>query len=373
MDPLRQQQLTAPVVEVFLSIEEEILLNIAKALRKGKGLLDETDDGISFERWQTQKLGELGALSQRNIITIAKHAQMSIDAVSEMLETAGFEAVGENEADLAEAVQEGQLVAPPSGNLKESPALEGVLLSFQRQARETFNLVNTTMLDQSQQIYLNILNETTGKVLTGNKTPRQALAETAMRWAENGVPALVRKDGKKMSTEAYVSMVMRSMSNSVANEMQFARMEEYGADLVEVSSHMGARPKCAKYQGKIFSRSGRSRKYPALRSTSYGEPDGLRGINCRHIFYPYVEGFSKKVYEPYPAKENRERYEEQQRQRHLEREIRKAKRQLAVAKALGEREAVETAKARVRKRQANMRAFIKGTGLTRQYAREKPY
>lgn len=366
MEPIRQQQLSMPIVEVFLSIEEEILLNIAKILKQGKSLLDE-----DIERWQTAKLSELGKLTQRNIITIAKHAELSIETVTAMLAEAGYEAVSETEMELIEAAMQGILIKPPLPN--ESPALEAVLLSFQRQARESFNLINTTMLNQSQQIYLNILNETTAKVLTGTKTARQALAETASRWAEHGVPALIRKDGAKMSTEAYVSMVTRSMSNSVANEMQFARMDEYGADLVEISSHMGARPKCARYQGKIFSRSGRSTKYPALSSTSYGEPDGLRGINCRHIFYPFVEGFSKQVYKPYPAAENSKVYQESQRQRRLEREIRKAKRQLAVAEALGEPEAVDAAKKKVRQRQANIRAFINDTDRTRRYEREKAY
>ncbi|WP_256816537.1 phage minor capsid protein [Cytobacillus sp. Bac17] len=366
MEPLRQQQLTTSVVEVFLSIEEEILLNIAKILEQGKSLLEE-----DLERWQTEKLGQLGKLTQQNIITISKYAELSIETVTAMLEEAGYEAVTDSEMELIEAVAQGILLQPPLP--KESPVLEAVLVSFQRQARETFNLINTTMLDQSQRIYLNILNETTGKVLAGTKTPRQALAETAARWAEHGVPALIRKDGAKMSAEAYVSMVTRSMSNSVANEMQFARMDEYGADLVEVSSHMGARPKCAKYQGKIFSRSGSSNKYPPLSSTSYGEPDGLRGINCRHVFYPYIEGFSKRVYKPYPAAENRKVYEESQKQRHLERVIRKAKRQLAVAEVIGEIEAIDVAKKKVRQRQANMRAFIDDTGRTRRYEREKAY
>lgn len=371
MEPLRQQQLSTPIVEVFLSVEEEILLNIAKVLKKGQTLLDETDDGISFQRWQTQKLSELGTLTQRNIITIAKYSGLAIDTVSEMLQTAGYEAVNEHEADLSEAVQQGKLVKPP--DLDDSPAMNAVLLTFQEQAKNVFNLVNTTMLDQSQQVYLNILNETTGKVLAGTKTPRQALAETAMRWAEHGVPALVDKAGRTWSTEGYVSMVTRSMSNNVANEMQLARMEEYGADLIEISSHMGARPKCAKYQGKIFSKSGSSRKYPALSSTSYGEPDGLKGINCRHVFYPYIEGFSKKVYDPYPLRENKKAYEESQRQRHLERQIRKAKRQLAMAEELGNPEAVDAAKAKVRQRQKNMRTFINETDRTRRYEREKPY
>ncbi len=87
----------------------------------------------------------------------------------------------------------------------------------------------------------------------------------------------------------------------------------------------------------------------------------------------FIEGFSKSVYRPYPATENRKIYEESQRQRHLEREIRKAKRQLAVAEALGESEAIDAAKKKVRQRQANLRAFIDDTGRTRRYDREKTY
>jgi hypothetical protein len=366
MDPLKQQQLSMPVVEVFLSIEEEILLNVAKILKQGKSLLDE-----DVERWQTQKLGELGTLTQRNIITIAKHAEMSIDAVTTMLEEAGFEAVSETEIELMEAVAEGILIRQPK--LAESRALEAVLLSYQRQARESFNLINTTMLIEAQQVYLNILNETTAKVLAGTKTPRQALAETARRWAREGIPALKDKAGRKWSTEAYVSMVTRSMSNNVANEMQFARMDEYGLDLVEVSSHSGARPRCAPFQGRIFSRSGNSSKYPPLSSTSYGEAAGLRGVNCRHVFYPYIEGFSKRTYKPYPAAENRKAYEESQQQRKLERDIRKAKRELAMMIEINDTYGINDAEEKVKEAQYRMRQFIRETGRTRRYEREKAY
>ncbi|WP_394136839.1 phage minor capsid protein [Cytobacillus oceanisediminis] len=366
MDPLKQQQLSLPVVEVFLSIEEEILLNIARILKQGKSLLDE-----DMERWQTEKLGQLGKLTQRNIITIAKYAELSIETVTSMLEEAGYEAITDSEMELIEAVAQGILIQPPLP--KESPALEAVLMSFQRQARQTFNLINTTMLSEAQHVYLNILNETTGKVLAGTKTPRQALAETARRWAREGIPALKDKAGRKWSTEAYVSMVTRSMSNNVANEMQFVRMDEYGLDLVEVSSHSGARPRCAPFQGRIFSRSGNSNKYPALSSTSYGEAAGLRGVNCRHVFYPYIEGFSKRSYKSYPAAENRKAYEESQQQRKLERDIRKAKRELAMMMEINDTYGINDAEEKVKEAQYRMRQFIKETGRTRRYEREKAY
>jgi Phage minor capsid protein 2 len=367
MDPLKQQQLTMPVVEVFLAIEEQILINIAKRLKKHKGMLDE--DILS---WQAQQLSELGALTQQNIITIAKHARLSIDEVTKMLKKAGYTTVQEYEGDLQEAVQLGLAIQPPTGP-EVSPSLQAILSAYQAQAMNTFNLVNTTLIQQAEQAYLDIVNQTVGKVLAGVQTPREALREVAGKLAEKGIPALIDKAGKQWSTEAYMNMVMRSMSNRIANDMQDARMAEYGVDLIEVSSHMGARPKCAPYQGRIFSLSGTSDKYPSFSTTSYGQPDGLFGINCRHVKYPFIPGITKQRFKPFDAEKNRKAYEESQQQRFLERQIRKAKRELAMMQAMGDEEGIKKAKQKVLDRQAEMREFIDATGRTRNRAREQVY
>lgn len=366
MTPEKSQQLAMPVVEVYLAIEEQILINIAKRLREGKKLME--DD---IQEWQLKKLMELGTLTQQNIITIAKHAGMAVNEVSKMLEEAGYTAVEEIEGDLAEAVQMGVAVQPPA--VAESAAIAAVLTAYQQQAMDVFNLVNTTMLQQAEQAYIDILNQTVGKVLTGVQTPQQALRETAARWAEQGIPALIDRKGRKWTTEAYVNMVMRSMSNRISNDMQFARMDDYGVDLIEVSSHLDARPKCAPYQGRIYSRSGRHPKYPPFSSTSYGEPDGLLGINCRHVIYPYIEGVSKQRFHPYDLKEVSKAYKQSQKQRYLERQIRYAKRELKMMEALGDEEGIKRAKQKVRERQANMRRFIEETGRRRNYGREQIY
>lgn len=366
MTPERSQQLAMPVVEVYLAIEEQILINIAKRLREGKKLME--DD---IQAWQLTKLMELGTLTQQNIITIAKHAKMAVNEVSKMLEEAGYSAVDEIEGDLAKAVQMGVAIQPPS--VAESATLTNILMAYQQQAKDVFNLVNTTMLRQAEQIYIDILNQTVGKVLTGVQTPQQALSETAARWAEQGIPALVDRRGRKWTTEAYVNMVIRSMSNRISNDMQFARMDDYGVDLIEVSSHLDARPKCAPYQGRIYSRSGRHQKYPPFNSTSYGQPDGLLGINCRHVIYPYIEGVSKQRFHPYDLDQVSKAYKESQKQRYLERQIRYAKRELKMMEALGDQEGIKAAKAKVRERQARMRAFINETGRKRNYEREQVY
>ncbi|PFW97411.1 minor capsid protein [Bacillus pseudomycoides] len=368
LPPEKLQQLSIFIVDIYNAIEEELLLNMAKILKNDIELLLTAENAEQYQHWRMVQLNKLGVLNQQQINTIARHSGKTAEEVRTMLQTAGYTAIEQHEGIYKKAVQFGLLAAAPVA--QTSAALIGILNAYERQALETFNLVNTTMLKQAQQVYLDVLNQTVGKVLGGVITPQQALRQTVSKWSQKGIPALVDKAGRRWSTEGYVNLVCRSTSNNVANEMQDERMKEYDADLVEVSSHLGARPGCAPYQGKIYSMSGKSKKYPAFSTTTYGEASGLLGCNCRHIKYVYIEGMSKRTYEPYNESENEKAYEESQQQRSLERQIRKAKREVKMMEAIGDKEGVKLAKNKVSQRQANMRDFIKATKRKRQYNRE---
>lgn len=119
--------------------------------------------------------------------------------------------------------------------------------------------------------------------------------------------------------------------------------------------------------------SGKSKKYPAWSTTSYGDPAGLLGVNCRHLKFPYIPGMSTKRNEPQDYAENDRVYKESQRQRSLERDIKKAKREVMLLEEIGDTEGVKLAKQKVSQRQANMRDFIKATGRRRRPEREKIY
>lgn len=62
------------------------------------------------------------------------------------------------------------------------------------------------------------------------------------------------------------------------------------------------------------------------------ESAGFDPVNCRHSFGPYFEGM-ENPFEHYDTEENRKAYETQQRQRTLERRIRKTKREVMTLKA----------------------------------------
>ena len=374
MDKEKLEKLSRPLRILYLSIEDEILLNIARKIARDNDLLvdiEENGDIQRIESWQMQRLNDLESLTLDNIRTIAKYADKTVEVISDTLSKAGYQAVDDIEGILREGAKRGILMAPTSSNARNSESLLNILRTMVNRAENDFNLINTTLLDQSRVVYLDIINRTTANVLTGNMTPQQALRRVSSEWAQKGVPALIDRAGRQWSTEAYVGMVTRTMSNNIANEMQDERMAEYGVDLVEISSHDGARPLCAPYQGRIFSLSGNHPDYPPLSSTSIGEPAGLFGVNCGHVKYPYIPGLTKRSFKPVSQRRNEKIYEESQKQRYLERRIREAKREKAFMEALNDEEGVKIAQRKISDRQANMRSFINQTNRTRRYNREQ--
>jgi len=103
------------------------------------------------------------------------------------------------------------------------------------------------------------------------------------------------------------------------------------------------------------------------------------GWNCRHSFYPFFDGISKNAYKKrelesyanavktYKGKEISV-YDATQIQRGIERNIRAWKREAYAFESAGLDNAREIA--RIKVYQAKMRAFIRETGLSRQYVRE---
>lgn len=63
-----------------------------------------------------------------------------------------------------------------------------------------------------------------------------------------------------------------------------------------------------------------------IKSTGYGTGGGLCGWNCRHNFIPFDPELMDNNLDKYGMEENKKMYEEHQKQRYFERNIRKYKR-----------------------------------------------
>ena len=68
------------------------------------------------------------------------------------------------------------------------------------------------------------------------------------------------------------------------------RANQLETDLVEMSEHHPTCGECAKYQGRVYSLSGKSKKFPKIPQIIIEE--GHICKECRHAFYPYLDGYS---------------------------------------------------------------------------------
>lgn len=344
------------IPEMFYQIDVEILAMIAKRLGRGS---------VASAEWQMSKLMEQATVSRDAMRIVEKYRDAILTGTTQEIQAASDEAVKQIDNYL-------EPLARPVPKI--SPQLQLTVETWAKTATNQANLAMSTLTQAAGQVYTDIVNKSVLTVLEGSLTKQEAMVSAIRGWAEIGLPAFRDKSNRLWSAEATGSMIIRTNQRRVATQTMFDRADDYGTDLIEVSSHSGARPGCFPYQGRIYSKSGTSQNYPAFSSTTYGQPAGILGIQCRHVVYPFFPGLSEKRNKPTENKaENAESYQESQQQRYLERRIRNAKREQAAMEGLGDENAIRDAKQKVRSAQADMRAFIEDTGRTRRSPREQIY
>ena len=385
-------ELSAPLVRVLLDMEDDILREIAAQLSRDGDISDTS-------KWRIRQLARAGRFDKRAAAIIAGYSEVEGGQAMDAVLTAAETEIGY----LDNAVQAAN-AAGLSEYFSDIPAETSAMnaaKAFQRQAASGLNLVNTVMQYKAGSAYVNAVNaiyRDTGegrqgaldimgkgaaKAVSGQMSLQEATRKTIRELAQKGIPAFVDKRGREWSPEAYVMMDMRSTLGNTARAAQNARCDEYNIQLIEVSSHMGARPLCAPYQGRIFSRDGSKGVttdgaggkiyYTPLSETSYGQPAGLFGINCGHVQYPFVPGINFQRYFPYPKEENDRRYMRFQQQRAMERGIRAAKRECMMLQETGDTEGLQKASLRLRNQREKYKTYCKETGLKQHNDRTQVY
>lgn len=283
----------------------------------------------SVDKWQIETLQQAGFLLEDIQKEIAKKTRLQETEIAEAMEDAGVKTMEYDDKIYRDA---GLSPVP----LLQSPELIRIAQrNYEATLGEWHNFTRTTA-DISQQLFISELDKFYMLVSTGAMGYTQALNEMINNIVSDGV-RVYYDTGHSDTIETATLRAVRTGISQMSAQIQLKRMDEMDVDLVITSSHLGARPSHAEWQGRIFSRS-RSKKYPDfVESTGYGTVSGLCGVNCRHSFSPYFEGMDNP-FEQYDSEENIKLYQKEQRQRTLERRIRKTKREV-----MGWKEAVDNA------------------------------
>lgn len=381
----------------------QLIINIAQHFKTGRGL--------ATQAWEALKLSEMGQLTNESIEIIAANTGQKADAVRAALEAGIKTSLADEEAMLQNAADKGY-VKTTAGTLETSQHVRDLVDAYVAQAEDDMNLVNTVMLQSTQNRYQmaiqqvvnaeeaaqiealtgaksaaelakqmekvqRTLNAATGSTLLGNESRQKALRGAIATLANEGITGFIDAGGHHWTPEAYINMDIRTTVGNVARQAQKTRAAEYGVDTFQVSRHAAARPLCAPYQGWICSWSGGGytvedlygNQYTVhnISETSYGQPAGLFGINCGHNPLTFVPGYSvprAQELTPEEEQENALQYAQSQQQRYLEREVRHAKTEALAYDAAGDKEGFVLASQKVKQTQADYAAFCKQTGRT---------
>jgi len=372
LSPEEIQEMSETLIQIYMQIEDDLLLNVAGRF----SILDEIPRETVAE-WQTRKLMELGALRQECIKAISKHSGKTTREVEGILKKAGYEALEYDEKVYKMALSDGLLPYSPLP-MKASPALQQIIRGAIDNTRTYLNTVNTTALQSAQDEFLRIVNQTYLETSLGITDYNTAMRKAVRQLADKGITGADYVSATGRRTHNHIDVAVRrcivTSTSQTAGVMQEQRAKEWGSNLVEVSSHMDARPSHAVWQGKIYSLDGSTDKYPNLaQATGYGTVTGLCGANCRHFFFAYLEGVSEKTYKPYDLEANQKAYEQSQEQRRLEREVRKQKRRILTADATGDGEMKFKSQLALKEKEMDLNDFLKKSGREPRTNRQQVY
>lgn len=316
LTPQTLDKLPDELVGLIDELQTDIIKSIAKKITKADYLTPSAE-------WQLYKAAQLRMSTSEVNALLAKYSGKSKREIGRLYTEACKQAINEDAKIYRAYGKDASSFTRPvafSNALKAGIAnADGMMQNFTR-----------SMVQSSRQTVTHLMDKAYLQVLSGAFSPQEAIYSAVAELAAKGIQSVTYPSGRTDWADVAVRRAVLTGVGQTTGRMQLDLAAEMGCDLVEVTSHMGARPSHAEWQGKVYSISGKSKKYPKLSTaTGYGTGAGLKGWNCRHDFYPFFEGISERASLPINKAENAKEYELSQKQRSMERAIRKSKRGLA--------------------------------------------
>lgn len=327
------------LIEIYRQLEDFILKDIAGRLLTA-GEMSGTADRLLYK---LRAMGESKQEIQKKLMQLTGLSNLELKSLLQ-------DAVLTSWEDDSSVFK--QLGIEISNPLENAAVIAVMDAEYKKSLGELSNLTRTTM-KQSQIDLINIMDEVEIRVASGAQSYTAAVCDILDNYAGRGM-IIEYPTGARRTLEAAVRMCVVTSMNQTAAQVTNQYIVEAKSEYVLVSAHLGARtqqkgqPPLADHsawQGRAFKIRGSEPGYPNLLDrtgydidpeTGQGKvvnPLGLHGYNCRHGHQPW----DKRLLNPYldengnlkiDNEENRKRYELQQKQRSMEREIRKTKRQL---------------------------------------------
>lgn len=316
-------------IELYAEIENALLRDIIKRLI-------ETGEISSTVELRTKTARLLGVSYNDLLRIVSQYTNRSEEVIREIFEKASIKSIEYDNEIYRKAGLNPSL-------LKQSPNLLQILDATINKTNGQFKNLTLSMVDSSQKVFLNKLNEVYLKTSTGAFSYTEAIKQAVEDLSRNGL-YVTYPSGRKDYLDVAIKRAVRTGVSQTTGMLQEMRAEEMGCEYYEVSAHVGARNTGTGYcnheswQGKVYKINGATKEYANFYTTTgYRKIQGLCGINCRHSFFPFFPGISKRAYTDKELEQYSEKtviyngkiikkYQAEQMQRGMERELRDSRR-----------------------------------------------
>ncbi|MCY9760919.1 phage minor capsid protein [Paenibacillus alvei] len=355
---------------IFAEMELDLIKSMQRNLRRHED--EEEEMGFEWEQWQQRKLQDLQKYRKETRQLVRKYEPEVEQAVD-----TGIRGAFRRGVDRVRSLWD-----KITGKRPKVESEDGSDSSFFKINEERVNALAVAsqndlkkarhaMLRQADDVFRQTIFKAQVYMNSGAASLNQAVDMATKDFLDKGFDCIEFSNGRRMNVASYAEMALRTSSQRAVFAGEGAKRDQLGIRTVVISSHNNCSELCLPYQGKVFIDDVYSKgtvkdgKYPLL---SMAMANGLFHPNCRHNMTTFVPGTSR-LPQPVDDEEALENYEAEQRQRYMERQIRKYKRREAGSVDQANQEA---AKAKVKEWQKRLRDHLDVHGqLRRDRSREK--
>jgi len=326
------------IAQIYTEMELFLIASMARNLNRHR--LDEIEQGFTWKMWQEVQLQNLRRFRRENRKVVRRSGKAARKASERLLKSSG------------------------GSNAKVKALIEAVTQDQEK--------IEHAVLRYVDDVYRQVIFKAQVYLDSGTMTLKQAVDMATKDFLDRGINCIEYSDGRRVNIASYAEMALRTASQRATFMADGEKRDRWGIHTIFVSAHANACDLCIPWQGKVliddvYSAGIRPRdgKYPLL---SEAMDAGLLHPNCRHTLATYFPGVTQlpKVPDEATARAN---YKAEQKQRYMERQVRRWKRREAGSL---DAENVNRAAAKVKEWQGRLREHLKeNPQLRRDYWRER--
>lgn len=319
---------------IFVQMEQDLIVSMKRNLALHEA--EEAELGIKWDQWQKRKLLGIKRYKRENRELLKKNRAIINRETRKMLKESyhngavGVDSLIKRLGNRVRHLFTAGKLTEPITRVDDGSFFrvnEKRLNALIEAVTDDFNKGIASMLRMSDDVYRKTIFKAQVYHNAGAATLPKAIDMATKDFLDRGFNCITYRDGRTVDIAAYAEMALRAASQRATFEGEGARRAEWGIHTVVISSHVNCSPMCLPWQGRVYiddvySGGVSDGGYPLLSTAMRG---GLFHPSCRHNKGTYLPGISSMPAQVSDARAAAN-YEAEQKQRYMERVIRKYKR-----------------------------------------------